>query len=117
MTEIATITPPTPPKHLSAPRKALWRRIITDAAFHFQAHHLTQLELLCQALDRAEQARAVVAAEGLTLVKKNGDVIAHPAVAVERESMRTALRAVAVLKLDDDVVERPGHKRAAGVYR
>lgn len=108
---------PQPPKHLSPARAVLWQRIIADATFIFQAHHLSQLELLCQALDRAEQARSVVAAEGLTLVKANGDAIAHPAVAIERESMRTALRAVAALKLDEETVERPVHKRAAGVYR
>lgn len=104
---------PTAPAHLSAESKALWRKILVEASFKFQAHHLAQLAILCEAQDTAASCRAVLAHEAPFVSGRP-----HGALAVEREAQRTALRALAALRLDADTpTPKPGHKLASGVFR
>jgi P27 family predicted phage terminase small subunit len=106
---------PKPPTHLSAAGKALWSSIVSEAPFIFQSHHYETLQILCTALDRAADARKVLAPEGVTVTGQRGTV-AHPAAAIERESQRTALAAMRALNLDADAA-KPGLKVAGGVFR
>lgn len=74
---------PDPPAHLSERAAALWR---TVGPTH--AKTLARRELLTEclaALDRADEARAIVSKEGMTSTSASGVVHAHPAVKIERE--------------------------------
>ena len=105
-----------PPATLSAEAQDLWRRIVKEASFAFEAHHYTQLSIACAALDRASEAREGVRQAGQLITGRYGSTV-NPLVAVERESQRTALRALAALKLDAPVPDwsprRPGPRGAA----
>jgi hypothetical protein len=49
---------PLAPRTLDEPGKDLWRKL--TAAFTFDVHELTVLELACQALDRVNRAQTVI---------------------------------------------------------
>lgn len=91
-------TRPKPPAHLSAASRKWWREVVQD--FGLEPHHLLTLALACQALDRAEQARAALAESGLTFRDRLGNPRPHPAVAIERNSMVAFARLVRELGLD-----------------
>ncbi len=55
-------TKPRAPAHLSKPGRALWRRLVED--FAFEPHQLKLLTLAVEALDRCEQARQAIKADG-----------------------------------------------------
>jgi P27 family predicted phage terminase small subunit len=95
---------PHPPKHLGRPGKALWRTICSD--FALENHHLPVLQVACESLDRATQARELVEAEGLTYTDSKGGIHPHPGVAIERDSRTLLLRALRELSLDSDAVEQ-----------
>jgi P27 family predicted phage terminase small subunit len=95
------VTDPRYPEHISARARKLWRRVedtwdIADAA----AEEL--LRMLVEAVDRRDQARELLDAEGLTIVDRYGQVRAHPAVAIEASSRTAAARLMAQLGLMDE---------------
>jgi phage terminase small subunit len=78
---------PPPPDGLSAAAAALWRDTLGRFAFH--ATELALVTSALRSLDRAERAREVVEAEGLTVTTDStGATRAHPAIRVEAESRR-----------------------------
>jgi P27 family predicted phage terminase small subunit len=95
---------PKAPAHLGVPGRRLWTRVVEG--WTLEPAHLAILNVACTAIDRAEQARAEVERRGLVLVGSRGGAIANPATSIERESMRTALRAIRELGLDIDVAGR-----------
>jgi phage terminase small subunit len=101
---------------LSAEAQDLWRRIVSEASFAFEAHHYVQLSIACAALDRAAEARDGVRQAGPLISGRYGSTV-NPLIAVERESQRTALRALAALRLDAPIPDlaprRPGPRGAA----
>jgi phage terminase small subunit len=105
-----------PPAHLSPATQIVWRRIVDEAAFIFESHHLVELSIACSALDRAVSAREEVDRSGQMVPSRYG-LSVSPMIAVERESQRTALRALAALRLDaaplDASPRRPGPRGAA----
>jgi len=87
---------------LSEQSKALWRRVAAD--FVLEAHHYTLLRLACESLDRAEEARKILAADGIVVKGTDEEatvVKAHPAVAVERDSQLRAARLLREIGLDE----------------
>jgi len=80
---------------------------VADYELDREPHALETLRLACEALDRCAEAREVLASEGPYVRDRFGQVRAHPAVAVERDSRLAALRAFRELSLDrtapDDV--------------
>ena len=56
-------SPPAPP-HLTPEASSWWRS--TCEAFEFDEHHLRLLRLACEAWDRCQQARVILAEKGLT---------------------------------------------------
>lgn len=86
------------PEHLSERAAAFWRGVHADYELT-----PTQTELLLRALeagDRADQARAVVAREGIVVPGRDGPK-AHPAVNVEVVNRRAQTALLTQLGLDD----------------
>jgi phage terminase small subunit len=91
---------PKPPGHLSAASKRWWAAVVAD--FELGDHHRELLTLACEARDRGEQARKLLAKDGPVFVDRFGAPRAHPAVAIERDSRTAFARLVRELRLDDE---------------
>lgn len=93
--------PMTPPKHLSASSKKLWRRIAEDY-FSGQGEDAALLVLTAgmEARDRCNQAREIVDREGMVVPTGTGSVKPHPAINVERDARLQLIRAMRELGLD-----------------
>lgn len=92
------------PDHLSPPMRQ-WFAIVV-AEHDLDPHHLHLLRLACEAFDRGQQAREQLIAEGTTFTDKNGNLRAHPAVAIERDSRIGFARLVRELDLDPPEQDR-----------
>jgi len=93
------------PRHLRTDGRRLWRRVVAEYLVD-DAHALELLRLACEAIDRAAQARDVIAAEGMTRQGRWGPVT-HPAIAIERDSSLRAARLLRELGLLDIPESRP----------
>lgn len=105
------------PQHLSKASRSLWRRVATDYDLAAEPHALRVLTLLGEALDRGEEARQRIAVDGAYVTDRFGQVRAHPAISVERDSAIRAARLARELSLDagdglpgDLRIPRPGGK-------
>lgn len=87
-----------PPKHLTAPAKAMWKRLLEGYELD-DAAGLTLLQAACEAFDRAEQARKAIEADGAILKDRFGQLKPHPAVAIERDARGQLIGAIRALKL------------------
>jgi len=97
---------PNPPAHLSDPSKTWWRSVVTD--FALEPHHLNLLRLACEAWDRCQQAREAIGKDGITIKDDRGNLRAHPAVAIEKDSRIAVARLIRELDLD---TEPPANSR------
>lgn len=86
------------PKHLKAPAKKLWARLLTDFQIDDSAG-LALLEAACAAYQRCEEARELVRREGLTMTDRFGQTRQHPGVAIERDARAQMIAAFRALKL------------------
>jgi phage terminase small subunit len=85
-----------------APATAAWfRSVVRDYAL--EPHHIRLLTLACRAWDRAEEARAVLDVEGLTVKDRYGCSKTHPCIAIERDYRTQFARMVRELDLDTEV--------------
>jgi phage terminase small subunit len=98
---------PQAPRYLQPPTRRWWRRVIE--AWQLEEHHIRLLTLASEAWDRCQQAREVLAVQGLTFedVKLNRPC-ARPEVAIERDSRLAFARLLRELDLD---IEPPASKR------
>lgn len=90
-------SPPKPPVSLGKAGKAFWRRVVDG--WTLDVAELEVLDQACATLDRAEQARAVLDKEGLTISAGRGSIKTHPAAAIERDSRTLFARLVRDLGL------------------
>lgn len=90
------------PKHLSRRSRAFWKSAIED--YDLALPHLELLRRLCEAMDRCDQARELLDAEGLTVTDRYGQVKPHPAATIETQSRI----AVARLTRELDFEGEPG---------
>jgi phage terminase small subunit len=92
-------SPPIPeaPEGLTAASRATWKRIHQGWSLDDSGRVLLTVAL--QARDRADAARALIAAEGLVIASLKGTK-PHPAVAVLRDAETTLLRSWRQLGLD-----------------
>jgi phage terminase small subunit len=97
------------PEHLSARSRELWARIVRD--YDLDVHHLELLRLALEALDRCEQARQALADEGMLTTNRYGVRVAHPAVAIERDSRLAAARLFRELDLEGEPLPDPRMRR------
>jgi phage terminase small subunit len=81
------------PKHLNAASRAWWRSVVEQ--YNLEQHHLRLLQLAAEAWERCQEAREVLAAEGIVL---NGKT--HPAIAIERDARLAFARLLRELDLD-----------------
>ena len=95
------------PAHLSQEMRKFWRRVTEE--YELERDALLILKTACEAQDRAQQAREIIAKEGLILDKRR-----HPAIDVEAQSQSLFLRAMRQLGLDisgPGPVGRPAGRR------
>jgi P27 family predicted phage terminase small subunit len=99
---------PSPPAHLSQSARDWWQ--ITVDRYVLEEHHLRLLQLVCEAWDEAQKARAQLAQDGLTVPGREGGLRPHPCVAIERDARLAVARLVRELDLDTGppVSERVG---------
>lgn len=91
---------PASPAHLSNESRALFRTIARDFDLHDDAAALDLLRLACEARDRADEARRILAAEGIVTTTAKGDRRPHPAVAIERDARLAVARLFRELGLE-----------------
>jgi P27 family predicted phage terminase small subunit len=89
---------PQPPAHLS-PSAAQWWTTTVEA-YVLQEHHLRLLQLCCEAWDRAQEARAQLEDEGLTVPGREGGLRPHPCIAIEHSARIAVARMLRELDLD-----------------
>src|SRR6188768_215256 len=89
---------PTPPSHLSDETRNWWRSVVTT--YVLERHHLKLLQLAGEAWDRAQEARALLAQDGICIGGREGGLRPHPCVAIERDSRLAFARLVRELDLD-----------------
>jgi len=92
-----------PPEHLSERAQKLWREIAGTWELDPAAYEL--LLRLCEAADRADEARAVLEREGITTLDRFGQHRAHPAVAIERDARLAVARLTRELNLSEEPEE------------
>jgi hypothetical protein len=92
-----TSTDRRPPTSLDRRRKPLWRSIV--AAFDLSDAEYRILEDALRLLQRADQAAAVVDAEGVTVSDRYGTPKTHPAVDVEVRCRTSAARLLGQLNV------------------
>lgn len=92
----------TPPKHLRPATKRWWRSVVLE--WQLDWHHQRLLTLAAESWDRCEQAREILARDGLTYLDRFGQPSARPEVAVERDSRLAFARMLRELDLDAAVV-------------
>ena len=89
------------PQHLSLPAQRLYRTVLKS--FDLQEHEVALLIMACESWDRAEQARQRLAEDGITVPDRNGKPVAHPCVAMERDSKLVFAKCIKELGLSKAV--------------
>ncbi len=92
------------PAHLSGRSREFWVQVVEMYALD-EPPARALLQLACEALDRVDEARAVLARDGLTVLDKYGQCKPHPAVSIERQSSIAAARFLRELRVVDPVPE------------
>lgn len=106
---------PRPPGHLSKAAKALWRALHAEWNIP-DAGSIAILVSALESYDRCQLARRTLAADGLTIRDKFGQVKVHPLCSVVRDAeagFRAALRQIGIDKLPDEKPARPGRPTAS----
>lgn len=88
-----------PPDHLGEAGRELWIGVQRDFGITDSAG-LALLAEACVALDRAGEARKILAKDGLKARDRYGQDRAHPMVDVERRAQSTMMAALRALNLD-----------------
>ena len=92
---------PSPPTHLRAAGRRLWRGIMADWTID-SAHDLARLQAAAEAQDRMAEAREAIERDGAYVEGRFGPK-AHPGIAVERDARIALLRALKELGVDAGV--------------
>lgn len=86
------------PQHLKKKTRQWWRQVVQD--YYLEPHHIRLLTLAGEAWDRCEEAREILAMEGLTYEDRFGQPRSRPEVAIERDSRLAFARLLRELDLD-----------------
>ena len=93
-----TRSPPAP-QHLTTTTRGWWRSVVRE--YDLDDHHLMLLQAAAEAFDRLNQAREILAREGLTVKSRQG-IKPHPCIAIERDCRIGFARLIRELDLDLD---------------
>ena len=99
---------PGPPRHLSQDARAWWRVVV--ARYELEEQHLRILQLAAEAWDRADQARKILAKEGVVVTDRFGQRRKHPAVSIEEQARLAFVRLLRELDLEGE--PHPGYRRS-----
>lgn len=88
------------PEHLSVEAFFWWQEVCQN--YDLETHHMRLLTLACEAWDRGQQARILLASEGLVYYDRFNAPKARPEVAIERDSRIAFARLLRELDLDLD---------------
>ena len=88
------------PRHLKPATRRWFAEVANE--WDLEPHHLRLLQLAAEAWDRGQQARQVIAREGLTTPTREGGAKLHPAVRVEDAARIAFARLLRELDLDVD---------------
>jgi P27 family predicted phage terminase small subunit len=88
----------TAPQHLSAASRRWWLEVCRE--YELELHHVRLLTLAAEAWDRCQEARERIALDGPYQANRWGELRAHPAVGVERDSRLQFARLLRELALD-----------------
>jgi P27 family predicted phage terminase small subunit len=97
---------PKPPKHLSAESRRWFTQISTD--YELESHHLKLLQAAAECWDRVQEARKLLAKDGVCFTDRHGHIRPHPATQMERDNKTLFARLLRELALD---VEEPNASR------
>jgi len=86
------------PKHLTKESRDWFARIVAD--YQFESHHFSLLQAAAECWDRAQQARALLAKEGICFTDRHGHIRPHPACQIERDNKALFSRLLRELALD-----------------
>ncbi len=89
---------PAAPSHLSERMQSYWQSVVRE--FLISDHQLEILRKACEASDRADEAREILASEGLTVEDRYGQARPHPASQIERDSRTAFARLIRELALE-----------------
>jgi P27 family predicted phage terminase small subunit len=89
---------PRPPAHLRAATRRWFEQVVVE--YVLEAHHVRILTLAAESWDRGQQAREILAREGLTFEDRFGAPKPRPEVAIERDSRTAFARLLRELGLD-----------------
>jgi hypothetical protein len=101
------------PAHLGSCGKRFWKRILREYNVE-EAHHYELLSQAAACLDRIEQARQRVEADGAFVVDRYGQTRAHAGVIIERDCRR--LFAALCRELCLDIQDPADAPRGKGRY-
>ncbi len=87
-----------PPSHLSAAARKMWSAVRTTHVVD-DPDALALLRVACEAFDRAEGARKLIAQTGPCVRDRFGQLRAHPAVQIERDARAQVIAAFRALRL------------------
>ena len=97
------------PRHLSPTSRRLFADV--TSSYVLEPHHVAILTKALEAFDRAEQARALVDAEGLIVLSRLNESKAHPAIPIERDSRAQFFAGMRQLGLDVESPATPSPRR------
>jgi phage terminase small subunit len=89
----------TAPCHLHPATTAWFEQVTRD--YELEEHHLRLLQLAAEAFDRCQDAREVLARDGMFVEGREG-LKPHPAIAIERDCRLAFARLIAQLSLDTE---------------
>src|SRR5262245_2723239 len=89
------------PRHLKAESRRFYEQIVND--YILENHHRTLLRLACEAFDRSQEARRVLAEEGLVIDHPKLGKRPHPCISVERDSRLAVARLLRELNLSEEL--------------
>jgi phage terminase small subunit len=81
---ILKVKSPKAPAHLSESTHVWWRLVVRD--YQLESHHMRLLQAAAECWDRLQQARELLARDGLVVEGREGGLRPHPAAAIERDS-------------------------------
>jgi P27 family predicted phage terminase small subunit len=88
------------PEHLTEKSKALWEQIVDENEIDAVAAKI--LLTLCDAMERRDEARKVIAERGITTLDRFNVLKVNPALAIERDSTLIMHRAFRLLGFDQE---------------